>query len=117
METGRDATPTLLEVATCSTRFSVRGSFVDRLRGREAGAVQAVDGVSFDLRPRRGARAWSASRARARRRSGAPCSAWSRRRDGSIRFEGEEITGLTRVGAPRRCAGGCRSSSRIRTPR
>jgi oligopeptide/dipeptide ABC transporter ATP-binding protein len=40
----------LLEVRDLKTRFSLRGSFVDRLRGREAGAVRAVDGVSFDLR-------------------------------------------------------------------
>src|SRR6266516_6205299 len=40
----------LLEVRDLKTRFSVRGSFLDRLRGREAGSVKAVDGVSFDLR-------------------------------------------------------------------
>jgi len=32
------------------TTFSLRGSFVDRLRGREAGAVRALDGVDFELR-------------------------------------------------------------------
>jgi oligopeptide/dipeptide ABC transporter ATP-binding protein len=40
----------LLAVRNLSTRFAVRGSFLDRLRGREAGAVHAVDEVSFDLR-------------------------------------------------------------------
>jgi oligopeptide/dipeptide ABC transporter ATP-binding protein len=40
----------LLEVRDLKTRFSLRGSFLDRLRGREAGAVKAVDGVSFELR-------------------------------------------------------------------
>src|SRR5918995_1074278 len=39
----------LMEVRDLKTRFSVRGSFLDRLRGREAGSVKAVDGVSFDL--------------------------------------------------------------------
>src|SRR5690242_10429219 len=39
----------LLEVRGLKTHYSVRGSFVDRLRGREAGAVAAVDGVDFDL--------------------------------------------------------------------
>jgi oligopeptide/dipeptide ABC transporter ATP-binding protein len=43
-------TDPLLEVRELRTHYSVRGSFVDRLRGREAGAVAAVDGVSFDLR-------------------------------------------------------------------
>jgi peptide/nickel transport system ATP-binding protein len=40
----------LLEVRDLKTSFSLRGSFLDRLRGREAGAVKAVDGVSFELR-------------------------------------------------------------------
>ena len=40
----------LIEVRDLHTHYSVRGSFVDRLRGREAGSVAAVDGVSFDLR-------------------------------------------------------------------
>ena len=40
----------LLRVRDLHTHYSVRGSFLDRLRGSEAGAVAAVDGVSFDLR-------------------------------------------------------------------
>jgi peptide/nickel transport system ATP-binding protein len=40
----------LVEVRDLHTHYSVRGSFVDRLRGRESGSVAAVDGVSFDLR-------------------------------------------------------------------
>jgi peptide/nickel transport system ATP-binding protein len=40
----------IVQVRDLHTRYSVRGSFLDRLRGRESGAVQAVDGVSFDLR-------------------------------------------------------------------
>ncbi|MQA75119.1 MAG: ATP-binding cassette domain-containing protein [Solirubrobacterales bacterium] len=43
-------TDPLLAVRDLRTHYSVRGSFIDRLRGREAGAVAAVDGVSFDLR-------------------------------------------------------------------
>jgi len=39
----------LIEVRDLNTHFGVRGSFVDRLRGRESGSVAAVDGVSFDL--------------------------------------------------------------------
>jgi len=41
---------TLLQVRDLRTLFSVRGSFLDRLRGRESGSVKAVDRVSFDLR-------------------------------------------------------------------
>ena len=39
----------LLEVRDLKTYYSLRGSFGDRLLGREAGQVKAVDGVSFDL--------------------------------------------------------------------
>ncbi|HEX9824642.1 MAG TPA: ABC transporter ATP-binding protein [Actinomycetota bacterium] len=39
----------LLEVRGLETHFSLRGSFLDRLLGREAGSVKAVDDVSFDL--------------------------------------------------------------------
>jgi peptide/nickel transport system ATP-binding protein len=45
-----DTEQPLLRVRDLETYFSVRGSFVDRLRGREAGAVAAVDGVDFDLK-------------------------------------------------------------------
>ena len=41
---------TLVEVRDLRTTYSVRGSFFDRLRGRETGSVKAVDGVSLDLR-------------------------------------------------------------------
>ena len=47
META-EATP-LLDVRDLKTYFSLRGSFGSRLIGREAGAVKAVDGVSFQL--------------------------------------------------------------------
>jgi oligopeptide/dipeptide ABC transporter ATP-binding protein len=40
----------LLEVRGLRTRFALRGSFLDRLRGREVGAVRAVDDVSLTLR-------------------------------------------------------------------
>ena len=45
---GNGADP-LLRVRDLHTHYSVRGSFVDRLRGRESGSVAAVDGVDFDL--------------------------------------------------------------------
>jgi oligopeptide/dipeptide ABC transporter ATP-binding protein len=40
----------LLEVRDLRTRFALRGSFLDRLRGRDVGAVRAVDDVSLTLR-------------------------------------------------------------------
>ncbi len=39
----------LLEVRDLHTTYSVRGSFFDRLKGRDTGSVRAVDGVSLDL--------------------------------------------------------------------
>jgi len=40
----------LLEVEDLKTYFSLRGSFTQRLIGRDTGSVKAVDGVSFQLR-------------------------------------------------------------------
>ena len=59
----------------------------------------------------------SASRAAARRRSGGRCSGSSRATDGSVRFEGREHHRACASGSCARTGGGCRSSSRIRTPR
>ena len=39
----------MIRVRDLKTYFSLRGSFVERLLGREAGRVRAVDGVSFEL--------------------------------------------------------------------
>jgi oligopeptide/dipeptide ABC transporter ATP-binding protein len=87
-----DETP-LLEVRDLRTRFSLRGSFLDRLRGHEAGSVKAVDGVSFDLR--RGevlgvvGESGSGKTTLGRTLLGLVAAS-----EGSIRFDGEEITGL-----------------------
>ena len=113
---GRPTEP-LLEVRDLQTHFSLRGSFLDRLRGREAGSVKAVDGVSFDLRARRGARA--------RRRVGigqddaGPGAARAGRGDRGQRSSssGERDRRPRASASCGRCAGGCRSSSRTRTPR
>jgi peptide/nickel transport system ATP-binding protein len=83
----------LLEVRDLSTRFSVRGSFFDRVLGREAGAVRAVDGVSFELRKGEVlgvvGESGSGKTTLGRTLLGlAPAS------EGSIRLDGEEITGL-----------------------
>jgi peptide/nickel transport system ATP-binding protein len=40
----------LVSVRNLKTYYSIRGSFLDRLLGREAGQVRAVDDISFDLR-------------------------------------------------------------------
>ena len=48
MPTKPDAAP-LVSVRDLKTFYSIRGSFADRLIGREAGSVRAVNDVSFDL--------------------------------------------------------------------
>jgi peptide/nickel transport system ATP-binding protein len=40
----------LVEVKDLKVHYSLRGSFAERLMGREAGSVKAVDGVSFQLK-------------------------------------------------------------------
>jgi peptide/nickel transport system ATP-binding protein len=40
----------LVSIRDLKTYYSIRGSFADRLVGREAGIVRAVDGVSLDIR-------------------------------------------------------------------
>jgi len=83
----------LLEVRDLSTRFSVRGSFIDRLRGREAGAVHAVDGVSFDLR--RGEVLGVVGESGSGKTTlGRTLLGLVEASEGSIRLEGREIVGL-----------------------
>ena len=48
-EPSRDGSP-LVSIQDLKTYYSIRGSFLDRLAGREAGIVRAVDGVSIDIR-------------------------------------------------------------------
>jgi oligopeptide/dipeptide ABC transporter ATP-binding protein len=45
-----DVEEPIVSVRNLKTHYSIRGSFFDRLVGREAGFVRAVDDVSFDLR-------------------------------------------------------------------
>jgi ABC-type glutathione transport system ATPase component len=40
----------LVSIRNLETYYSIRGNFADRLVGREAGVVRAVDGVSLDIR-------------------------------------------------------------------
>ncbi len=49
MPTKPDA-PVLLDVRDLKVHFALRGSFLQRMVGRDTGSVKAVDGVSFSLR-------------------------------------------------------------------
>jgi oligopeptide/dipeptide ABC transporter ATP-binding protein len=84
----------LLEVRDLKTRFSLRGSFLDRLRGREAGSVKAVDGVDFDLR--RGEVLGIVGESGSGKTTlGRTLLGLVEASGGSIRFEGGEITRLS----------------------
>jgi oligopeptide/dipeptide ABC transporter ATP-binding protein len=84
----------LLEIRDLRTYFSLRGSFLDRIRGRDVGSVRAVDGVTLTLR--RGevlgvvGESGSGKTTLGRTLLGLVEAA-----DGSIEFEGEDITNLS----------------------
>jgi peptide/nickel transport system ATP-binding protein len=83
----------LVSVRGLRTYYTIRGSFLDRLLGREAGFVKAVDDVSFDLRKGEvlGLVGESGS---GKTTLGKTLLGLVRATDGSIRFEGREITRL-----------------------
>jgi peptide/nickel transport system ATP-binding protein len=88
----RSAAP-ILEVNGLHTRYPLRGSFLDRLRGREAGSVKAVDGVDFGLR--RGEVLGIVGESGSGKTTlGRTLLGLVEADEGSIRFEGEEIAGL-----------------------
>ena len=93
---GRADGEPLLEVRDLARRGTrLRGSFLDRLRGREAGSVKAVDGVSFDAAAWRGAR--SGRRVRLGQDDAGAHPAWPGRRRRAARSgsTGREIAGLS----------------------
>ena len=97
VEATREPAEPLLEVADLRTRFSLRGSFADRLRGREAGSVKAVDGVSFSLR--RGEVLGVVGESGSGKTTlGRTLLGLATATDGSIKLDGREITGLSEAG-------------------
>ena len=84
----------LVSVRDLQTYYSIRGSFVDRLVGREAGSVKAVDDVSFDLRKGEvlGLVGESGS---GKTTLGRTLLGLVRATGGSVKFEGRDITKLS----------------------
>jgi len=84
----------LVSVRDLRTYYSIRGSFADRLIGREAGAVRAVNDVSFDLHKGEvlGLVGESGS---GKTTLGRTLLGLVRATGGSVRFEGHEITKLS----------------------
>ena len=83
----------LVSVRGLKTFYSIRGNFAQRLIGREAGYVRAVDDVSFDLRKGEvlGLVGESGS---GKTTLGRTLLGLVRATDGSVEFEGREITKL-----------------------
>ena len=106
----------LIEVRDLHTHYSVRGSFVDRLRGRESGSVAAVDGVSFDLR-RGEVLGLVGESGSGKTTLGRTLLGLVEATSGSDRARGRGDHRPRRERRCGRCAGGCRSSSRTRTRR
>jgi oligopeptide/dipeptide ABC transporter ATP-binding protein len=88
------ATQPLLRVRGLKTTFSLRGSFLDRLRGHDAGAVRALDGIDFDLRKGEvlGIVGESGS---GKTTLGRTLIGLAQASAGSIELDGEEIAGLS----------------------
>ena len=94
---------TLIEVRDLHTHYSVRGSYLDRLRGRESGSVAAVDGVSFDLH-RGEVLGLVGESGSGKTTLGRTLLGLVEATSGSVKLEGNEITGLdeTEMRATRR---------------
>ena len=83
----------LLRVRDLHTHYSVRGSFLDRLRGQEAGAVAAVDGISFDVQ-RGEVLGLVGESGSGKTTLGRTLLGLVSATSGSVELEGREITGL-----------------------
>ncbi len=87
-------TSALVSVRGLKTYYPIRGSFLQRLVGREAGHVKAVDDVSFDLYPGEvlGLVGESGS---GKTTLGRTLLGLVQATEGSIVFDGDEITGMS----------------------
>ncbi len=83
----------LVSIQDLRTYYSIRGSFGDRLIGREAGIVRAVDGISLDIR-RGEVLGLVGESGSGKTTLGRTLLGLVRATSGSIEFEGRQITRL-----------------------
>jgi len=90
------ATPddVLVSIRGLKTYYALRGSFRQRLVGREAGSVKAVDDVNLDIR-RGEVLGLVGESGSGKTTLGRTLLGLVPATDGSVRFEGEEITGMS----------------------
>ena len=84
----------LVSVRGLKTYYSLRGSFAQRLVGREAGYVKAVDDVSFDVR-RGEVLGLVGESGSGKTTLGRTLLGLVPATEGSVRFEGQEINGMS----------------------